>query len=167
MYKVYFDLDGVVVDLATSIERVMGITLSEPRHSTEKHPHVHQRLCEMYESDPTLAIFETAPRLSESFQLWDIVCLYAEPQFLSSTGPLFTSRIRKEKRNWVKKHFGHDTQLHLVSESRLKAAFATPQSILIDDQMASIGPWREQGGIGILHTDLINTLTQIRSLLKG
>ena len=39
-----------------------------------------------------------------------------------------------------------------------------PDAILIDDRLKSIGPWRQKGGIGILHTDANETIRQLKRL---
>jgi hypothetical protein len=57
-------------------------------------------------------------------------------------------------------------RVNLVTSSTDKASFATPKSILIDDRMKSIGPWREAGGIGILHTSWGDTITQLKTIIE-
>jgi hypothetical protein len=46
----------------------------------------------------------------------------------------------------------------------MKAAYAKPNHILIDDREKSIQPWREAGGIGILHTSAADTISQLQKL---
>ena len=41
------------------------------------------------------------------------------------------------------------------------------ETILIDDRMHSIGPWRSAGGIGILHTSASQSIGELKTLLKS
>lgn len=58
------------------------------------------------------------------------------------------------------------SRVNLVTSSTDKAQFATPKSILIDDRMKSIGPWRDAGGIGILHTSWEQSIAELRTFIK-
>ena len=45
-----------------------------------------------------------------------------------------------------------------------KHEYAAPNHILIDDRDKAILPWREAGGIGILHTSANDTIAQLKEL---
>jgi hypothetical protein len=46
----------------------------------------------------------------------------------------------------------------------MKAEYAEPNAILIDDQPKSIDPFIAAGGIGILHTSAANTIKELKKL---
>jgi hypothetical protein len=48
--------------------------------------------------------------------------------------------------------------INLVPGKRLKRQYAKPDHLLIDDTGQNIDQWREDGGIGILHTDALTTI---------
>ena len=107
--------------------------------------------------------FEVFEPLHDAYQLWDYVKKY-RPHILSASGNHLVDEARKQKTAWVKKHFSGFDQIHLPQESRQKSNWAWPDAILIDDRMKSIGPWREKGGIGILHKSAADTIKQLKKL---
>ena len=52
-----------------------------------------------------------------------------------------------------------------VPGSRLKKAYAKPDTIIIDDTEIVIDDWREAGGIGIWHKNWPDTLVQLRQYI--
>lgn len=156
-------MDGVLVDLASSVERVLNIQINEHfRHSTERYPHILEMMVALYETDECVGVFRDAELMSDAVVLWQYITQYSV-EILSSTGPMFAPRIGFEKRMWVKKHKGN-YKVNLVTESHLKAQYAAPNHILIDDQEKSIIPWQEAGGVGILHTNAENTIELLNQL---
>jgi len=165
MFSIYVDMDGVLVDLASNIERTLDIVLDTRfRHSTERNPEVHEALCAIYDDDSSFELFRTAPKMPGSDILWEYLCLHTEPKILSSTGPLYPDRIREEKIQWIKEHLGDSVSVNTVTETHYKALFVEPNAILIDDQPAALDPWCNAGGVGILHTGVVNTIKQLQSL---
>lgn len=69
-----------------------------------------------------------------------------------------------QKRNYFRREYGHDLIVKVVTGSGDKAAFATPNTILIDDRTKSIHPWQAAGGIGILHKNARDTIAQLREI---
>ena len=57
------------------------------------------------------------------------------------------------RKRWVAEKLCPQVVVNLTRTARQKAAYAAPNHILIDDKMKAIKPWREAGGIGILHAD--------------
>jgi hypothetical protein len=48
-----------------------------------------------------------------------------------------------------------------------KSKYATPDALLIDDYESNITPWRQKGGIGILHKNTDDTIIQLREMGIG
>jgi hypothetical protein len=96
--------------------------------------------------------------------LWGYVEKY-KPTILSAVGTA-TKTASTEKREWVAVHMGEQyaKSAILVTSSKDKAQYATPDCILIDDRRKSIDPWIEAGGIGILHTDAASTILKLKGL---
>jgi hypothetical protein len=52
-----------------------------------------------------------------------------------------------------------------VPGKSLKQQYANPNSILIDDTPIVIEQWNAAGGIGILHTDAISTIKELKKYI--
>lgn len=163
MYVIYVDMDGVLVDLASSVEKTLNIEMhSTYRHSTERHPRIHERLVKLYQTNTSIGVFRDAEQLPDATHLWEYINQH-EVEVLSSTGPMFAARIEYEKRLWLNKHKGK-YKANFVRETYQKARFAKPNHILIDDQERALNPWRSAGGIGILHVCAETTIQQLKEL---
>ena len=94
--------------------------------------------------------------------LWDYIRKY-NPNILSATGtPEKENRAAKTK--WVKSNLPGHKKIILVKESVMKAQYAKPHHILIDDRLKSIGPWTKAGGISIRHKSAANTIAELKKL---
>ncbi len=157
-YHIYVDLDGVLADLITKMEEITGHTLSD---DNERDKSAWKKFHDTIGSGERLfAEFELLP---DANQLWNYIQKY-NPSILTATGKMYAKEVDEQKREWVKKHFSGYDKIYTVIASGQKAKFAWPDSILIDDRMKSIGPWRDRGGIGIQHTSAANTIAQLKEL---
>jgi len=69
-----------------------------------------------------------------------------------------------EKIRWVHDNLSGFDNIITVKKSVMKAKYAAPNHILIDDRDKSTNPWRKAGGIGILHTSAADTIAQLQKL---
>ena len=98
-------------------------------------------------------------------RLHDFIIKY-NPHVLSAyTGRDPTSKVGKMK--WLKKNANFKRgNIHLVLRSQ-KKDYATTKgkpNILIDDYDKNIREWEAKGGIGILHTDVGKTISELKRL---
>ena len=98
-------------------------------------------------------------------KLHDFIIRY-NPHVLSAhTGRDPTSKVGKMK--WLKKNAGFKrANIHLVMRSQ-KQSYATTDdkpNILIDDYIKNIREWEAKGGIGIHHTDVGKTISELKRL---
>ncbi len=150
-YHIYVDLDGVLADLQNYVDGVLG----EP--GDLDNDDVWKKLREMGEPK-----FDDLELLPDAMTLWDYVKKY-NPNILTATGhPV--EKNEREKRRWVKDNLAEYNDVFTVVASRNKSKWAWPDAILIDDRMKSIEPWREKGGIGILHTSAEETIAELKEL---
>ncbi len=70
------------------------------------------------------------------------------------------------KTAWVRKHMGDEYPVYCI-DSKLKADFARTGYILIDDKKSNIDSWVERGGIGILHTSVEDSISQLNTIMKN
>jgi hypothetical protein len=151
-YKIYSDMDGVLVDFEKGYEKLTGIDLKgEYRPDGENFWKPIEQAGVGY-----WAGLEWMP---DGKQLWSYLKPF-NPILLSAPSRSQSSRIGKHV--WVK-HKIPGTKLILRYASQ-KQELATPESILIDDRQVNIDQWKAAGGIGILHTSTANTIQQLQKL---
>lgn len=88
-----------------------------------------------------------------------------EVEILSSSGgEKFHSEVAAQKVVWLCNN-GIPYKANIVSGRKHKTAYATPETILIDDTEDIIVNFNAAGGLGILHKDANETLAKLRTLL--
>ena len=88
-----------------------------------------------------------------------------EVEILSSSGgEKFHSEVAAQKVVWLCNN-GIPYKANIVPGRKHKTAYATPETILIDDTEDIIVNFNAAGGLGILHKDTNETLAKLRTLL--
>lgn len=88
-----------------------------------------------------------------------------EVEILSSSGgEKFHSEVAAQKVVWLCNN-GIPYKANIVPGRKHKTAYATPETILIDDTEDIIVNFNAAGGLGILHKDANETLAKLRTLL--
>ena len=88
-----------------------------------------------------------------------------EVEILSSSGgEKFHSEVAAQKVVWLCNK-GIPYKANIVPGRKHKTAYATPETILIDDTEDIIVNFNAAGGLGILHKDINETLAKLRTLL--
>jgi hypothetical protein len=149
-YKIYCDMDGVLVDFEKGYK---DLTNKEASYDTNPE--------EFWEpiTRAGAAFWIKLQWMPDGKQLWEYIKPYS-PELLSAPSREESSKIGKF--TWVKRNIP-GTKLILRSAER-KQEFATPNSILIDDRADNIQRWKDAGGIGILHTSAADTIQQLKDL---
>jgi len=151
-YKIYCDMDGVLVDFESGYEKLTGIDLKG-----EYRPGVEDFWKPIEQAG--VKYWASLKWMPDGKQLWGYIKQYT-PELLSAPSKSESSKIGKYV--WVKNNLP-GTKLILRYASR-KKELATPESILIDDRQVNIDQWEAAGGIGILHTSADNTISQLKEL---
>ena len=151
-YKIYCDMDGVLVDFESGYEKLTGIDLKG-----EYRPGVEDFWKPIEQAG--VKYWASLKWMPDGKQLWDYIKQYT-PELLSAPSKSQSSKIGKYV--WVKNNLP-GTKLILRYASR-KKELANPESILIDDRQINIDQWEAAGGIGILHTSADNTISQLKKL---
>jgi len=150
-YKIYCDMDGVLVDFERGYEELTGIDL---RGEFQKGDDFWDPI-----SEKGVGFWAGLKWMPDGQELWNYLKPY-KPDLLSAPSREDSSRIGKHV--WVK-HKIPGTKLILRYASQ-KQELANPESILIDDRQVNIDQWEAAGGIGILHTSADNTIKQLKQL---
>ena len=149
-YKIYCDMDGVIVDFDKGYKELTGREASFDTPKEEFWAPIQKA---------GAAFWIKLQWMPDGKQLWEFIKPY-NPQLLSAPSKDESSKIGKFV--WVKRNVP-GTKLILRSAER-KQEFATPNSILIDDRADNIQRWKDAGGVGILHTSAADTIQQLKDL---
>jgi cytidyltransferase-like protein len=151
-YKIYCDMDGVIVDFEDGYEKLTGKNI-KGQH-TKGDSNFWQPI-----TDAGIKFWAGLKWMSDGKELWSYIKQY-NPELLSAPSREESSKIGKHV--WVKNNIP-GTKLILKSASR-KQELAAPDAILIDDRTDNIQQWKDAGGIGILHTSAKDTIKQLQEL---
>lgn len=157
----FVDLDGVLADYEKHFLKVFGLDCNSMSDAE-----AFRIICERFPNDADW--FAQLPKTECADILMETLRPY-NPLILTATGRNYVE-VTKAKKQWVQKNFNiSPNRVLTVPKSKFKSHFATPFTLLIDDSPKSVIPFRENGGIAILH-DYDNpqrTLEAIRALENG
>lgn len=151
-YKIYCDMDGVIVDFEGGYEKLTG------KDIRGKHIKGDADFWQPI-TDAGEAFWTEMEWMKDGKELWNYIKPYS-PKLLSAPSRQESSRTGKQK--WVNQNIP-GTPL-LLKSAEYKQFYASPRSILIDDRADNIQRWKDAGGIGILHTSAANTIQQLKEL---
>lgn len=156
-YKIFVDLDGVMADLDKLVKERTGMTFEQLRAAGSGFTKFVAA-----EREAGRTVFDQLDKMPDADYLWDYVVKY-KPDILTATG-YPTEKASAEKIRWVMNNLSGYNKILMTTSGADKHVYVAPNHVLIDDRMKSIGPWREAGGIGILHNSAENTILQLKSL---
>lgn len=161
-YKIFTDLDGVLANFSKGVERFFDEVHNEDRY--EDDPAYRKRMWDAireYHKDGGELWYEL-DLMPDAMKLWDYVKDH-KPEILSATGdPKYNAE--DQKRRWVKEKICPKVKVNIVRKAADKHKFADENHILIDDKEKAIKPWKDAGGIGIIHTSAANTIKELKKL---
>lgn len=154
-YKIYCDMDGVLVDFDKQFTE--SISPWKPKQFIDKNG-----LDEFWRKidDRGVGFWVGMKWMEDGKELFEHITSNYEVELLSS--PSRSENSRLGKRLWVRNH-KLGVKLNLAY-SHNKQKYAAPNHILIDDRKDIIKEWEEAGGIGILHTSTENTINKLKNL---
>ena len=152
--EIYCDLDEVLVDFMRGADAAVGGSFVKYDHK-ERWNKINQ----------TKGFWANLGWKPGGKRLHDFIIRY-NPHVLSAySGRDPNSRDGKNK--WLKKNTGFKrANINLVKREQ-KQKFATTNdkpNILIDDYIKNIREWEAAGGIGIHHTDVSKTISELKRL---
>ena len=151
-YKIYCDMDGVIVDFEGAYENLTGKNIRG--NHVKGDAAFWQPITDAGES------FWTGMEwMKDGKELWNYIKPYS-PKLLSAPSRQESSRTGKQK--WVEQNI--PGTILLLKSAEYKQFYASPKSILIDDRADNIQRWKAAGGVGILHTSAADTIQQLKEL---
>jgi len=128
-YEVYFDVDNTLTDYFGQLKK-----LNLSPNDTVKEEHKD--------------FWTTIKWLPGSINLLEFSQQHFPTKLLTVT-PDFDS-VKQGKQEWIKENIGNIETI-MVERGKDKSKYATPNSILIDDNKSNITAFEQAGGIGILY----------------
>jgi len=156
--KIYLDMDGVLCNFE---KRYTELYKESPNSSRDK-----KNWSENWTDFILTKQFETLDIFPGAIELLRYVRKTELPIEIltSSGGAKYHDLVAQQKDIWLKKQ-GLAYKRNVVPGRGLKASYATPDTILIDDTEDVIDAFNKAGGIGILHKDIGETLQTLDSVL--
>jgi hypothetical protein len=151
-YKIYCDMDGVLVDFEKGYKDLTGVDLKGKHVSnSQEFWDPITKAGEKYWSELEWT--------ADGKALWKYISKY-NPEILSAPSKDISSKTGKHI--WVDRELGN---VNLILKSAYqKQQYAKENSILIDDRADNIQRWKDAGGIGIHHTSTENTIKELKKL---
>jgi len=151
---IYCDLDEVLVDFMRGADAAVGGNFVK-MDADERWNRINQ----------TKGFWSNLGWKPNAKRLHDFIMRY-NPHVLSAyTGRDPTSKVGKMK--WLKKNASFKrANIHLVLRSQKKSYATTDEkpNVLIDDYDKNIREWQAAGGIGIHHTNVGKTISELKRL---
>ena len=157
--KLYLDMDGVLCNFEKRFTELYGkdaLGSRDRKNFTTNWPNFI-----MNGNFESLEWFPGGKELLDFIQNetdWEVEILS------SSGGEKFHSEVAAQKVVWLCNN-GIPYKANIVPGRKHKTAYATPETILIDDTEDIIVNFNAAGGLGILHKDINETLAKLRTLL--
>lgn len=146
-YKIYCDMDGVLVDLHRGARRITGDPVFDIDDSQTIK--IFWKTIMQMTTNEVVDAWKDLPWVPGGKKLWDYIGRF-NAAILSSPGTnKRAGDIAAGKKAWIQDHLSPQPSKMIFDPQKFK--FADQNSILIDDKEKNIRPWIEHGGIGILH----------------
>ena len=150
-YKIYCDMDGVLVDFDKGYLELTGHKLDGSHRSDVGFWDPINKAGKPF--------WVNLEWMSDGKRLWSYIEKY-KPKLLSAPSRQDESRVGKHE--WVERELPGVPLL--LRSAKHKKDFAGPKNILIDDRLENVQGWIEAGGVGILHTSAEDTIKQLNKL---
>jgi len=153
--EIYCDLDEVLVDFLRAADAAVGGNFSKADRET-RWSIINQ----------IKGFWANVGWKPNAKRLYDFIIRYDAHVLSAFTGRDPTSKVGKMK--WLKKNTKFKrANVHLVLRSQKKSYAKTKDekpNVLIDDYDKNIREWEAAGGIGIHHTDVGKTISELKRL---
>lgn len=156
----YLDMDGVLCDLDGRYFELFGERPDDEEHR-KKHFWDNWKAFVDGNNFASLAPHRDAKAIIDT-----VKALKLPVAILSSSGGGYShDMVIAQKREWLKNH-GLNFPAYFVPGGKYKAKYAEPNAALIDDMERNITLFRDAGGVGIHHVNVVDTVNQLYNFYK-
>ena len=155
-YKIYCDMDGVLVDFNRQFRDLSGDMNPRDYEDTYGKPNFWKLI-----EQGGIEYWSTMPWMLGGKDLWSFI---ESPTTELLSAPSVREESRIGKTQWVSENLP-GVKLNL-EYARNKKIFAGPNNILIDDHPKNISDWVEAGGIGLLHHGSLETIFKLKNIFN-
>lgn len=161
--QIYVDMDGVLADFDAHKVKYFkdsGLDIFKKPYNP-KHDEIFWSV--IRKEHPRW--FLQLPSMPDMGELWFELDNHS-PIILSAIPGPKKEKVREtlfQKQHWLKDRSIYWPAIFCLRSH--KQDYATPNSILIDDDEKNIAEWRKKGGIGILHTSAVESIKELKKTL--
>jgi hypothetical protein len=153
---IYLDMDGVICDFDKLYHSTYGVNCRDDPNKDNWYDFVKNN---GFFNLPTT---KNADKLIDKIFSLDVNVIILSCVSDKSN----SSKVRNQKIKWLCEHnLGHLPSIFTKTKLE-KSNHASPNSILIDDSVACINPFKQKGGYGILHENVKSTVSQLDCLIE-
>ena len=158
-YKVYCDMDGVLVDFLGGVMKELDIS------NIPSQDEIDNFLSTLQGSSKTF--WSELEWMSDGKKLWDTLKdLNTEILTACPDNCKLQPSVIRGKKMWCKSNLKISNGVN-VTTRKGKLKFVGPKNILIDDFIKNVNNWKAKGGIGIHHRTARATLVELKNILLG
>jgi len=193
-YEIYCDMDGVLVDFIGGAIEQINRDLQDETITGSSIDRLRKKLGELNRDSVTAQdlskmdkknrlqsarrymysrlqnneeFWANIPPTSDGLQLWSYISKF-NPYIL--TAPMQGEGSKRGKELWIEEHLNPIQSPKEIFMSHEKYNWAVDDlgqpNVLIDDFETNTIPWKEHGGIAILHTSTSDTIQQLEELIN-
>lgn len=149
--KIYFDMDGVLVDFDWGVENLCRIKPEVQGHASKGYD---EHLFSVMATVPHF--YAQLPPMEETVSIVkELYEKYGDRVEILTGIPRPERNIKdakEDKIEWIRKHVSADITINAVLRAEKKDFCKDRRSVLVDDFEKNIKEWRNLGGTGILFT---------------
>jgi hypothetical protein len=176
MIRLYFDLDGVLVDFYSGIYEKYGLAYPTEKIEQSKFDAFQKELFDNIKKDG-VDFWKSLRPLQGAVQMYRELIKHADHVGVITAYPrTFTEKVdilacSLGKKFWIESNLDESlvyrTDVCKASDKHLVARkFPNDVNILIDDMESNINDWNNAGGIGILHKSPADTISEFYQKVK-
>lgn len=164
-YKIFCDLDGVLVDFDKGVKQKTGMSYDNYLKSKQNTKDGENQLWDILKSDGSIW-WETLPWTIDGHVLWNYLKNKHITILTSGNANILGDTSEKGKKGWVIKNLNSLLPVIVTPTSNDKQKYAAPYHILVDDKPLNITQWESKGGIGILHKSANDSVNKLKTILE-
>ena len=151
---IYLDMDGVISDFDKRYSAIYGCNCRDDPN--EKHWFEFVKQKGFFLLDPCKGMVDLIEKLfSLDVNVVILTCVSERKNH---------GAVRDQKIDWLKEYnLGHLPAIFTRTKLQ-KSNFASPTSLIIDDSVKCVEPFKQKGGYGILHQNVKQTIIELNCL---